>query len=170
MLTSPPYLNAIDYMRGHRLSLIWLGYRLADLRQIRASSIGAERGSDNSNAARLFEDIQQSMCDVGRLPTRSAGIVLRYAEDVYRFVSELARVLRPNGPAILVVGNSCLKGTFIRNSDGVVRGASMVGLKLIRRIERDLPARHRYLPMPRSSGSPLGKRMRTETVLTFKHR
>ena len=25
VLTSPPYLNAIDYLRGHRMSLVWLG-------------------------------------------------------------------------------------------------------------------------------------------------
>jgi DNA modification methylase len=170
VLTSPPYLNAIDYMRGHRLSLIWLGYRLADLRQIRANSIGAERGSDNGNAAQLFGDIQESMCDTRQLPARHAAMILRYAEDVYRFVSELARVLRPDGRAILVVGNSCLKGAFIRNSNGVVRAAFMVGLKLTHKIERQLPVQHRYLPMPRSSDVPLGKRMRTESVLTFKHR
>src|SRR6202030_29435 len=34
VLTSPPYLNAIDYIRGHRLSLIWLGYKVSDLREI----------------------------------------------------------------------------------------------------------------------------------------
>ncbi|HYP38992.1 MAG TPA: DNA methyltransferase [Chloroflexia bacterium] len=25
VITSPPYLNAIDYLRGHKLSLVWLG-------------------------------------------------------------------------------------------------------------------------------------------------
>src|SRR3546814_13429090 len=39
IVTSPPYLNAIDYMRGHRMSLVWLGYRLDELRTIR-SKIG----------------------------------------------------------------------------------------------------------------------------------
>ena len=43
-ITSPPYLNAIDYMRGHRLALIWLGYRLKELGNVRAASIGAEAG------------------------------------------------------------------------------------------------------------------------------
>src|SRR3712207_7608036 len=45
-ITSPPYLNAIDYLRGHRLSLVWLGYRIGDLRLTRAVSIGAERRPD----------------------------------------------------------------------------------------------------------------------------
>ena len=24
-VTSPPYLNAIDYLRGHKMSLVWMG-------------------------------------------------------------------------------------------------------------------------------------------------
>ena len=42
IVTSPPYLNAIDYMRGHRLSLIWFGYSIWQLRKIRSRSVGAE--------------------------------------------------------------------------------------------------------------------------------
>ena len=44
VVTSPPYLNAIDYMRGHRLALVWLGVPFADLAHIRSSSVGAEAG------------------------------------------------------------------------------------------------------------------------------
>lgn len=29
IITSPPYLNALDYMRGHKLSLVWLGYKIS---------------------------------------------------------------------------------------------------------------------------------------------
>ena len=39
VLTSPPYFNAIDYIRGHRLALVWLGYRMSALRSIRSSSV-----------------------------------------------------------------------------------------------------------------------------------
>ena len=42
IITSPPYLNAIDYMRGHKFSLIWFGYNLAFLRSIRSTAIGSE--------------------------------------------------------------------------------------------------------------------------------
>lgn len=170
VLTSPPYLNAIDYIRGHRLSLVWLGHRLSDLRKIRSNSIGAERSPDVALSAYLFEEIQQAMGAIGELPSRHSSMVARYSEDIYRLMSEIARVLKPTGKAILVVGNSCLKGVFIKNSEGIARAASMVGLKLVSQVERDLPAQSRYLPMPKHLDRPLGKRMRTENILTFLHR
>jgi SAM-dependent methyltransferase len=167
-LTSPPYLNAIDYMRGHKLSLVWLGYRLADLRNIRSRSIGAERAPDHITSGHLFHDIQMAIGPIDDLPRRHASMIKRYAEDIYRLMSEVARVLKRDGQAILVVGNSCLKGVFIKNSDGVVTAGSMVGLKLCRKRERALPNISRYLPIPDDMTEALGKRMRTETVLTFR--
>jgi hypothetical protein len=167
VLTSPPYLNAIDYMRGHRMSLVWLGHRLRDLRTIRSTSIGAERRPDVGTEASLFDEIREDMCGDALLSARHSAMVARYAEDVYRMMSEAARVLTGKGQAILVVGNSCLKGTFIKNSAGVARAGAMVGLKLIREDERELPDHSRYLPMPTQTHSPLGRRMRTESILTF---
>lgn len=167
VLTSPPYLNAIDYMRGHRMSLVWLGHSLGSLRAIRSTSIGAERGPDAGSTASLFDEIRDDMCGGAQLAPRHAAMVRRYAEDVYRMMSEVSRVLKSEGRAVLVVGNSCLKGSFIRNSAGVARAGKMVGLKLAREVERGLPDQSRYLPMPSQSHAPLGRRMRTESILTF---
>jgi hypothetical protein len=94
-------------------------------------------------------------------------MLARYAEDSYRLTSELARVLKSGGQAIMIVGNSCLKGTFIRNSDGVRSAAAMVGLSLHEETERELPENSRYLPIPAAGEGSLAKRMRTETILTF---
>lgn len=167
VLTSPPYLNAIDYMRGHRMSLVWLGYSLGSLRTIRSSSIGAERGPDKGIVASLFDEIRVDMYGDADLSTRHAAMVARYAEDVYRMMSETSRVLTNKGRVVLVVGNSCLKGTFIKNSLGVTRAGAMVGLRLVSEVERDLPDKSRYLPIPSESDAPLGGRMRTESILTF---
>lgn len=167
VLTSPPYLNAIDYMRGHRMSLVWLGHSLGSLRTIRSTSIGAERGPDAGSTASLFDDIRADMCGGAHLAARHAAMVGRYAEDIYRMMSEVSRVLRSKGRAVLVVGNSCLRGSFIKNSAGVARAGKMVGLKVVGEVERDLPDQSRYLPIPSQSHAPLGGRMRTESVLTF---
>lgn len=167
VLTSPPYLNAIDYMRGHRLALVWLGYSLASLRHIRSTSIGAERAPESGMVRELFTEIQTEMCDDKLLTPRHKAMIARYSEDVYRMTSEVSRVLKPKGRAVFVVGNSCLKGVFINNARGVAQAASMVGLRLLRETERALPDQHRYLPLPRKSDSPLGRRMRTESIMTF---
>lgn len=163
VLTSPPYLNAIDYMRGHRLSLVWFGYQLKYLREIRGTSIGAERAKTSADTH--VHLVGRSMSSGEDLPRRFQSMIQRYAYDLLSMSSEISRVLKPGGSATLVVGNSCLKGTFIRNSEGVKTAATLSGLELVSAKERDLPSSSRYLPTP-SSGA-LSKRMRTETVLTF---
>ncbi|MHB0990013.1 MAG: hypothetical protein ACYC3O_01520 [Burkholderiales bacterium] len=165
VLTSPPYLNAIDYLRGHRLSLVWLGHRLGNLRTIRSTSIGAERAPDKPRPSDMFEPIRYAMGDTSSLPARYVSMIERYSEDIYRMMSEIARVTKIGGFATFVVGNSCLKGAFIQNSAGVSAAAAMLGMKKLRVFERDLPAGSRYLPTPKSGA--LGKRMRTETILSF---
>lgn len=165
VLTSPPYLNAIDYLRGHRLSLVWLGHRLGDLRTIRSNSIGAERAPDKPSPSDMFEPIRRAMGDTSSLPTRYVSMIERYSEDIYRMMSEIARVTKIGGFATFVVGNSCLKGLFIQNAAGVSAAAAMLGMQKLRVFERELPAGSRYLPTPKNGA--LGKRMRTETILSF---
>ncbi|HEV2679323.1 MAG TPA: hypothetical protein VGV14_02380 [Rhodanobacter sp.] len=164
ILTSPPYLNQIDYMRGHRLSLVWFGYALTELRVIRGSTIGAERASDDGTRADIAR-IVRAMCRADDLSTRHESMVLRYATDLQRLLAESVRVLTPTGRAVFVVGNSCLKDQFIHNANGVAKAAQLAGLRVVTRKERELPHANRYLPL--TADGTLSKRMRTETVLTF---
>jgi len=162
IVTSPPYLNAIDYLRGHRMSLVWLGWSVPALRQIRSISIGSERGPDVPGES--SSDVAEAMLGNAQIDGRHARMISRYAEDLSSTLGEVARVLKPTGQATFVVGNSCLKGVFIKNDEGVAAAARQYGLTEISRHVRELPQRSRYLPV---TGAALAKRMRTETVLTF---
>ncbi|KQZ61976.1 hypothetical protein ASD67_17680 [Sphingopyxis sp. Root1497] len=164
VLTSPPYLNAIDYMRGHRLSLVWLGHKLGDLRTIRSTSIGAERAPDRIDEAEVFDAMRAAMGRIDELPRKYGSMIHRYIQDIWHMVSEIARVLKNGASATFVMGNSCLRDVFIRNSEAVATAATFAGLTRISETERPLPVHSRYLPM---TSAPLGKRMRTETILTF---
>jgi tRNA G10 N-methylase Trm11 len=163
VLTSPPYLNAIDYMRGHRLSLVWLGYKVEDLRSIRANSIGSERAQNDRGEK--TKEVSRAMFSGNGLPGRFTSMIQRYANDLIAMTSEVSRVLKKGGVAIFVVGNSCLKDSFIKNSEGVSTACRLAGLSLVDIKERDLPPTNRYLPIT-VEGS-LSKRMRTELILTF---
>jgi hypothetical protein len=170
VITSPPYLNAIDYLRGHRLSLVWLGYRLNELRAIRLGSIGAERAPDMHVDTHLADEIIDQMALGDLLPQREVRMIKRYILDLSMLLSEVYRVLRPEGKAVFVVGNSCLRGVYVRNAQAITLLAKRIGLQHFSEEERELPPNRRYLPPPHVSElNDLKKRMRTETVLTFIH-
>jgi SAM-dependent methyltransferase len=169
VLTSPPYLNAIDYMRCSKFSLVWMGYNIVDLRRLRTESVGSEASKD---AAQENQDIQNIIGDLNlrpRLGAREEAVLARYIDDMLRSVREAARVLVPNGKAVYVIGENTVRGTYIRNSVIMTAVAQLSGLRLQDRRVRRLPANRRYLPPPSvgSISAPLDTRMRREAVLTF---
>jgi len=168
VITSPPYLNAIDYLRGHKLTLVWLGYRISDVRIIRAGSIGLERGADDDTDIEAVRRLIAPLQLEGRLPQREVGIFERYGLDMFRTLAEIQRVLKPGGKAVLVVGNSTVRGVFIENTRMISAVAEYQGLRLVDEKVRELPPARRYLPPPTNMAiSGLEKRMRTESILTF---
>ncbi len=164
-LTSPPYLNAIDYLRGHRLALVWLGYGVGALRAVRADSVGTERALPETEApdvARFVRDAEDST-----LASRHRGWIRRYAFDMTAVLRQLRRVVKRSGRVVLVLGNSFLRGATIDNASLVESLARDIGFETRSRQEREIPARRRYLPPPGAGRSALDSRMRTETVLTL---
>lgn len=109
VITSPPYLNAIDYLRGHRLSLVWLGYKVPAIRAMRSHSIGAENGASAEIAASRLERLLDKAGAVETLPARELGMVRRYAQDIYGFFCELARVVKKGGRVIISGGKLVLE-------------------------------------------------------------
>lgn len=168
VLTSPPYLNALDYMRGHRMSLIWLGHRYSELSKTRSNSIGSERAPDKKLPEELVAEVQSYMGELTTLPSRYRGMIDRYIGDLHSMMLEVARVLRTGATATFIMGDSCLRGVFISNSNGLAAVAEIAGLQEVDRQMRALPSAHRYLPTPQNGS--LGKRMRKETILTFRKR
>lgn len=163
IVTSPPYLNAIDYMRGHRLSLVWLGHDLKCLRAVRSSAVGAERMADRST--RKVKSVAPRMRG---LTTRQQGMFDRYAEDMCAFALQMRHALSSEGEAVVVVGDSAIGGTYVRNSLVVERAAERAGFEVVERRSRRLPASSRYLPPPRRGGGALNKRMQKEVVLRLR--
>ncbi|RME56755.1 hypothetical protein D6779_10050 [Candidatus Parcubacteria bacterium] len=168
VITSPPYLNAIDYIRGHKLSLVWMGYSVRSLRTVRSSNIGAERSIYKDVASELLNVLSQ-MGDVERLDIRHQSMITRYLNDISYVLLECRRVLKNNGRATFVIGDSAIRGVYIKNSDAMIRLAQKRGFELVSRINRLLPESRRYLPPPNSNkaGPQMQNRMREEVILQF---
>jgi SAM-dependent methyltransferase len=165
VFTSPPYLNAIDYLRCSKFSLVWMGYSVGALRRIRADSIGAEVSGAPS---KLHERMIDRLGIPKALTPRVRGIFRRYVEDTRKAMNEVSRVLVPDGQAVYVVGENTIRGAYIPTARLVTKLANVAGLELVRRKNRNLPANRRYLPPPGVGRSAMDSRIRREVVLTFK--
>jgi len=168
VLTSPPYLNAIDYMRCSKFSLVWMGYTIPELRRLRRASVGTEVG----RRGHPDDDICSVVAKLHLRPTlRTADRLMleQYIDDMRTIISEVARVLAPGGKAVYVVGENTIRGTFINTSLIIRHFAKAAALFLVRSRTRDLPPNRRYLPPPKGDGAVgLNARIRREVVLTFR--
>ena len=169
VLTSPPYLNAIDYMRCSKFSLVWMGYNVSRLREIRAASVGAEMSSKEAREAGWVKALIKDLRLSPRLGGRDQALLSQYVWDMGSALAEVSRVLRPGGRAVYVVGDSTVRGTFVRNSEIIAVVAQDHGLSLASRQSRLLPANRRYLPPPKRIGSDgaMNGRMRKEVIMVF---
>jgi len=166
VLTSPPYLNAIDYMRCSKFSLVWMGYTVGEIRDLRAESIGTEIGlpyEDDSEISSLINRLKLSA-----LPKQQRQLVAAYIADMRLALQEVARVLVPGGRAVYVLGENTIRGVYVRNAKIVRVLASRRGLRLEKSSSRPLPSNRRYLPPPTSGVQAMDARMSYEIILQLR--
>ena len=165
VITSPPYLNAIDYLRGHKLSLVWFGHNVSSLRDLRATNVGSSRGLKND----LWDDIVKRSVRDEQISDSLRNRMRRYVSDLDDAIGEICRVLRPSGKAVFVIGDCNVRGVPVSNSLALEYVAQNNGLCLLHKVRRPLITSRRYLPPPTSSArrNALAKRMGDEVILTF---
>jgi DNA modification methylase len=160
IVTSPPYLNGIDYMRTSKFSLIFLGGQLDKLRSIRAGAIGTEVGLVPGHLpVTLDRSVDRRVTDPKRRP-----MVRRYVFDLYKALSESFRVLKPGGHALYVMGPSILSRRNYDAPEVLFQIAREVGFRPLGHGRRDLSETRRSLPPPRRSrlADSINKRMTCE--------
>ncbi len=169
IVTSPPYAsNAIDYMRAHKFSLVWFGYKIDELTKKRKEYIGSESTSDY-----YFEDLpdftSKKITDVSTIDFNRGKVLKRYFSEMKKSLKEMYRVLKPGKVAIVVIGNSTMKGIDtethkclkeIGSSIGFI--APYIGIRQLDRNKRMLPASKK-----KDLNSQIQKRMHEEYVIGF---
>jgi hypothetical protein len=150
-----------------------MGYSISELRRRRAESIGTETAKDFSDddpkfwrAKKAFNDLRNAAV----FAPRERRMIRHYIVDLDTAIGEVARVLRPEGRAIYVVGDCNLRALYIENSRIVCSLMRSHDLVWVSTRRRELPRSKRYLPPPcsKKAGSQLQGRMGEEVVLAFR--
>lgn len=168
IMTSPPYFTAVDYFRGHRLALVWLGYSLPDLRLLRDKSIGLDRVPDKALDHALIQELHREVKHIPDLKPQVRSVLQRYSVDLFEISQEFFRVLKVGGRMTVVLADSYSSGLLISNTRIFKNAARLAGFQFEEVEERPILATKRYLPPPSgSSGNSLANRMKTEAIMTF---
>ncbi len=169
IVTSPPYaVNAIDYMRANKFSLIWLGFSLDELSETRKNCIGGE-------SANMFSFVElppythRVVNEISRLDVKRGQSLHRYYSEMTRILREMYRVLKPNRAAIVVVASSLIRDRDTETDKCLAEIGKFLGFEVppvgIRHIERNrrmMPASHKV-----DGKSQIQKRMHEEFVIGF---
>jgi DNA modification methylase len=168
IMTSPPYFTAVDYFRGHRLALVWLGYSLPALRLLRDHSIGLDRVPDRALDDALIQELHKEVKHIPDLKPKVRSVLQRYSVDLFEISQEFFRVLKVGGSLTVVLADSYSSGLLISNTRIFKNAARLAGFQFEKVEERPILATKRYLPPPSDSGdNSLANRMKTEAIMNF---
>ena len=128
-VTSPPYVNGMDYVMNYKLDLAWLGYATsyADLVRLRTSMVACDNLPRGAADAYLSPDaapdpwlpeilhrIRENVARKGTYRRNDVhGIVARYFADLVPVLRRVHDALVPGGKFVVVVGDSLLAGAYV---------------------------------------------------------
>lgn len=112
IVTSPPYANTYDYYLYHKFRMIWLGF---DVKSVQNQEIG----SRNKHSSQKKE-------------------IEHFTNSLTLCIKEFKRVLKFNKYAVLVIGDSIIRGELHRADEFTEKIAIQCGLTLIKKTSSNL--------------------------------
>ncbi len=166
IVTSPPYANAIDYMRAHKFSLVWFGESVRDLSKLRAEYIGSERVGQTQYAA-LPEKTETTIRHLAECDSSKAAILRKYYAEMQTVLAEMYRVLRADSAAIVVVGTSTMRNIDVLTHHCLADIAAALGFDVVGVVQRVLDRNKRMMParFGKRGDSVIEQRMNEEYVI-----
>ena len=127
-ITSPPYLNSIDYTRCIKIESAWLD--CADdsgIKKVKNGQVGDE--SRKGKGVEVSHFIQPYINELRTLDERRAGIAAHYFDDIRRNLSCVYDALRPGGTYNMIIGNSIMRGVEIPTHELTAKLGEELGFK-----------------------------------------
>jgi len=129
-ITSPPYVNAVDYPRTHQLELYWLGLESGSLLHLKQKHVGTESviAKDYSELKSFgIQEIDAVLAKIYETDPRRSYIAFKYLKDMQANLLEVQRVLKKDSKYIVVVGNNRIRNTLFETWKYLILIAERLG-------------------------------------------
>ena len=134
ILSSPPYINAFDYVRITRLENLWLGnYTQEEIIDHKKKQIGTELISANSYNILPpkfgINELDKKIKSVFKIDKRRAWVVYQYFSDISSNLQHSYEVLKSGGVYTIVVGDCTIRGEIFEIYKYLIVFAKRIGFK-----------------------------------------
>lgn len=146
-VTSPPYVNGMDYVMNYKVDLAWLGYAAsyADLAALRSAEVACDNlprsetlayrsvtGSLDPWLDEILPRIRDNVARKGSYRRDDVhAVVRRYFADLVPVLRNVREALVPGGRFVLVVGDSLLAGTYVPGDLLTARLGVSLGYRIV---------------------------------------
>lgn len=133
-VTSPPYINAFDYVRSLKLENLWLDLLGPnELGQHSKEQVGTEKIAFDPaliSSMREYSNLYHAFQEIAEKDRQRAYVVMKYFYDMRLNLISVKNILKPKGTYCIVVGNSRIRGVEIPTHKYLIQIAENVGFKL----------------------------------------
>jgi DNA modification methylase len=149
IVTSPPYLDSVDYMYNFMLEYFWLGPLLgvptrSAFNRLRQQPVGAKKPMTGLQLPKSLAEL----VSLEHFPSARRAAAATYFGMMQKHLSEAARCLKPGGRYALVVGNSQSRKDVVPIHTALVHLAAEAGLQVEKVFGYRI--RRHYMKFPRA--------------------
>ena len=148
IVTSPPYVTSYEYADLHQLTALWFEYTQS-VNEFREGFIGSVHKKEFNHNGIKSKLAKQEIEALSKESKKEAEAVKNYFFEMQQCFEEMYRVLRPEGRACIVIGNTELRKVPILNAEVFVEIMLNLGFKMHKVIKRRIPSK--VLPQTRDS-------------------
>jgi predicted RNA methylase len=146
-ITSPPYVNGMDYVINYKIEMAWLDMvkSYAELKMLKNKMVACDNLC--KKVVQEFSKRNLKLCDewldniIERINNKISEkgnyrrndmhlIVQKYFDDIYPVFKNVYEGLKPNGRFIIVIGDSLIAGTYIPTDLILARIGKKIGFKI----------------------------------------
>jgi methylase of polypeptide subunit release factors len=141
IITSPPYVTSYEYADLHQLSTLWLGF-VDDYKELRKGTIGSEYAKAQHETFLINNETSQNIVkELFKVDKGKSKSVTKYFYDLDKTVEKTYSLLKENGYAAFVIGNTSYKGVYIDNAKVLIESFINKGFKNIEVTKRKISSK-----------------------------
>ena len=152
-ITSPPYLNAIDYVRCIKLESAWIdtgdNNEFCKTRKLQLGEATRSKAVVNKLISEILAPYYEEISEIDK---KRAQILLGYFEDIYNNLKCVNRSLREGGTYNMIVGNSTMRGVYIPVHKIITTIASELGYEWTHHLKYQIKDHRTSIPRKGNGG------------------